>query len=237
MPTALIDDTELFYVKVGDGLPCLVMHGGLGGDHTCLHPWLDPMGDALRLVYYDHRGNGRSGRPPMDTITFDLLCADADALRTQLGFERIGVLGLSFGGFIALEYALRFPDRLTHLILIGTAPAFDHGDEVETNARRLGATNEMLAAMTVSPRDDAALRRLMDVIGPLFYHADGAELARRHMGRTIWNAAANHRGNELLATFDVRPRLGEIRAPTLVLVGRDDFICPPSRADPRPRRP
>src|SRR5215213_7388955 len=68
MPVAHLNDTELFYVEVGEGLPCLVMHGGLGADHSALHPWLDPLGDVMRLVYYDHRGNGRSGRPPSETI-------------------------------------------------------------------------------------------------------------------------------------------------------------------------
>src|SRR5215210_6762462 len=71
MPVAHLNDTELFYVEVGEGLPCLVMHGGLGFDHSALHPWLDPLGDVMRLVYYDHRGNGRSGRPPSQTITFE----------------------------------------------------------------------------------------------------------------------------------------------------------------------
>jgi pimeloyl-ACP methyl ester carboxylesterase len=64
MPVAYLNGTELFYVEVGEGTPCLVMHGGLGFDHTWLHPWLDPLGDVMHLVYYDHRGNGRSGRPP-----------------------------------------------------------------------------------------------------------------------------------------------------------------------------
>jgi proline iminopeptidase len=64
MPTAQLNATELFYLEVGDGQPCLVMHGGLGADHTGLRPWLDQVGDVLRLIYYDHRGNGRSGRPP-----------------------------------------------------------------------------------------------------------------------------------------------------------------------------
>jgi proline iminopeptidase len=98
MPVAHLNDTELFYVEVGEGLPCLVMHGGLGGDHSSLHPWLDPLGDVMRLVYYDHRGNGRSGRPRSESITFEQLCADADALREHLGFEEIAVLGYSFGG-------------------------------------------------------------------------------------------------------------------------------------------
>ena len=63
MPVAHLNDTELFYVEVGEGLPCLMMHGGLGFDHTSLHPWLDPLAEVMRLIYYDHRGNGRSGRP------------------------------------------------------------------------------------------------------------------------------------------------------------------------------
>jgi pimeloyl-ACP methyl ester carboxylesterase len=98
------------------------MHGGLGFDHTSLHPWLDPLGEEMHLIYYDHRGNGRSGRPPLETLTFEQFCADADALRAHLGYEKVAVLGYSFGGFIALEYALRYPERLSHLILLDTAP-------------------------------------------------------------------------------------------------------------------
>jgi pimeloyl-ACP methyl ester carboxylesterase len=64
MPVAYLNATELFYVEVGEGTPCLVIDGGLGFNHTCLHPWLDHLGDVMHLVYYDHRGNGRSGRPP-----------------------------------------------------------------------------------------------------------------------------------------------------------------------------
>ena len=122
MPVAHLNGTELFYVEVGEGVPCLVMHGGLGGDHSALHPWLDPLGDVMQLVYYDHRGNGRSGRPPSGMITFERLCADADALREQLGFEKVAVLGHSYGGFVALEYALRYRERLSRLILLGTSP-------------------------------------------------------------------------------------------------------------------
>jgi proline iminopeptidase len=178
MPVVHLNGTELFYVEVGEGLPCLVMHGGLGiGDHSVLHPWLDPLGDVMRLVYYDHRGNGRSGRPPPETITFEQLCSDADALREHLGFETVAVLGYSFGGFVALEYALRDPEHLSHLILLDTAPTFDYEEEIEANARRKGATQEQLEALDASAEDE-----------------------------------------------------GEISTPTLILVGRDDFVCPPSQA-------
>src|SRR5215213_1668466 len=93
MPVAHLNGTELFYVEIGEGLPCLVMHGGLGFDHIYMHPWLDPLGDVMHLVYYDHRGNGRSGRPPWATLAWERLCADADALRGHLGFEKVAVIG------------------------------------------------------------------------------------------------------------------------------------------------
>src|ERR671927_1770888 len=154
MAVAHLNGTKLFYAEVGQGrVPCLVMHGGLGFDHTCLHPWLDPLGDVMHLVYYDHRANGRSGRPPLETITFEQLCSDADALREHLGFEEVAVLGYSFGGCIALEYALRYPERISHLILLDTAPTLDYGEEIEANARRKGATQEQLEAFDASTED------------------------------------------------------------------------------------
>ncbi len=66
----------------------------------------------MRSVQYDHRGNGRSGRPPLDTLAFDRFCSDADALRERSCFEKGALLGLPHGGLIALEYALHYPWQL-----------------------------------------------------------------------------------------------------------------------------
>jgi proline iminopeptidase len=230
MPVAHLNDTELFYVEVGEGLPCLVMHGGLGGDHSSLHPWLDPLGDVMRLVYYDHRGNGRSGRPRSESITFEQLCADADALREHLGFEEIAVLGYSFGGFVALEYALRYPERISHLILLDTAPTLDYEEEIEANARRKGATQEQLEALDASAEDEGESWRLWKVIEPLYFCTFDADLAERVMGKTVISVEAADAGDAIIEGWDLTPRLGEISAPTLILVGRDDFVCPPSQA-------
>ncbi len=56
MPVAQLNGTAIFYLRHGHGLPCLVMHGGLGCDHTYMHPWMDALGDTFELIYYDHRG-------------------------------------------------------------------------------------------------------------------------------------------------------------------------------------
>ena len=79
-----------------------------------------PCSDQFTLVFYDHRCNGRSEGAELSTLTWDNLTADADALREKLGFEKWAVLGHSFGGNVALEYALRYPDRLSHLVLVDT---------------------------------------------------------------------------------------------------------------------
>jgi len=231
LPIIPANGTELYYVEAGSGLPCLVMHGGLGVDHTYLHPWLDPLGDVLRLIYYDHRGNGRSGRPALETLTFDQFCADADTLRSARGLDRVAVMGSSYGGFIALEYALRYPERLSHLILLGTAPAFNYGPEIIANVRRKGANAEMMAVFqTPNAADDNEMRHALNLIMPLYFHTFDPEHHPRLYENIIVSGAAGARSNQLLSGYDVTTRLGEIGVPTLILAGRDDFICPPSQA-------
>jgi pimeloyl-ACP methyl ester carboxylesterase len=88
-------------------------------DHYTMLPFRQ-LADRFTLIFYDHRCNGRSVGAPVSSMTWENLTADADALREKLGFERWVVLGHSFGGQVALEYALRYPDRLSHLVLLDT---------------------------------------------------------------------------------------------------------------------
>jgi proline iminopeptidase len=226
---ASINDTEIFYVTIGQGFPCLVMHGGLGFDHTYLHPWLDPLGDTLQLIYYDHRGNGRSGRPDKKTMSHAQFAADADALASHLGHEKVVVMGHSYGGFIALEFALRHPDRLSHLILLDTAPALNNLEEIEANALRMGATEEMMTVLQESWSTDEEMRQRLEIIWPLYFKNYDSDIAARLVGNCIVSIAGNACEGEAEA-YNVTPRLGEIQIPTLVLVGREDFVCPPSQA-------
>ena len=117
MTLTKISDIELYYEELGSGFPFLVMHGGLGIDHTYLRSILGLLSDIFKLIFYDHRGHGRSGRPPLNTITYEQLSDDAHALTKNLGYEKIGIIGNSAGGYIALNYAIRHPDNLSYLIL------------------------------------------------------------------------------------------------------------------------
>lgn len=231
MALARVNRTHLFYTDVGDGIPCLVMHGGLGVDHSQFREWFDPLGDVLHLVYYDHRGNGRSERVPIETLTFDQLVADADALRAHLGFERTAVIGHSYGGCLALLYALQFPECVSHLVLVGTTAAWDYFDRLAADLQRRAPGDAAVAGLLDLPATDEEMARSQLAIALLAFHPANVHLAPRVLGKTVWNAAANVRSRQLAGDYDVRARLGEVTAPTLILTGREDFFCPPEQAE------
>ena len=231
MAVAHVNGTDLFYTEVGDGIPILVMHGGLGVDHTQFREWLDPLGDVFRLVYYDHRCNGRSARPPIDSLTFDQLVADANALRAALGFDEIAVMGHSYGGCLALLYALQYPQHVGHLLLVGTTAAWDYFDEMAAEAQRRALSAETLSGLVNLPTSNQEMARYQRAIAPVAFHRENVGLVDRVLGNTIWNWEANVRSRKMAGEFNVVPRLGEISAPTLILTGRDDFFCPPAQAE------
>src|SRR6476646_7133530 len=117
------DRVAIAYQVSGHGRPLVVCHGGPSTTHSYLVDDLAALGDRATLIFHDYRGSGRSDAAPRAGYTFERLADDVDELRAHLGLERLGVLAHSMGGFVALEYALRHPDRCEHLILISCTPA------------------------------------------------------------------------------------------------------------------
>jgi len=230
-----IRDVSLFVDVVGRGYPLLLMHGGPGADHFTMRPFRR-CADRFTLVLYDHRCNGRSVGAPVSSMTWENLTADADALRQKLGFDKWAVLGHSFGGHVALEYALRYPDSLSHLVLLDTG-----GDSrwSQQNAA------DLLAKRGYSPQKVELVRRFFNGqiapkemvpalmrFGSAYYHHPSILLLAREMIRGEWRTktrpeALIFAGRHLLKGWTVMDRLGEITAPTLVMAGRDDFLFPP----------
>jgi proline iminopeptidase len=183
-------------------------------------------------VFYDHRGNGRSERTGRETLTFEQFSADAEALRQELGIGQVVLLGHSYGGFIALDYALRYPGSISRLILISTAPAVDYWPEIRQNMRRRGATPEMIESFESGDwSTDAELKAHVDLVGHLNFAAANEKLAPEVFRDTIYSAYARSAAFDLLQTYDVEPRLREISVPTLVIVGREDVFTPMSQAE------
>lgn len=225
---------------MGQGYPLVLMHGGPGLDYTTLLP-LQPLADQFTLIVYDHRCNGRSEGAEVSTMTWENLTADADALRQTLGFDEWAVLGHSFGGNVALEYALRYPSRLSRLILMDTG-----GEQwwVNQNAPELLAKRGYGADAVQAARrfyngqltTSEFLPTIMKFISAysyhpsLLYHPTVLRLAMRvGLGppMKMRPEALIFGYNCLLKDWTVMDRLSEIRVRTLVLAGRQDFLFPP----------
>lgn len=234
MATVSIQGISLFVKVIGHGYPLVLMHGGPGQDHTSLLP-LKGLADQFTLVFFDHRCNGQSVGADQSTMTMENLTADADALRQALGFEKWAVLGHSFGGQVALEYALRYPQSLSHLILMNTG-----GDNwwVEVNSSQLLARRGYRAAAVeaarrfftgeVTTRDyySAFFRFFLAYFYrfPLLRYAH--EIAAGP--KTVYRPEATIFGyRHVVKGWTVMDRLGEIRVPSLVIAGRWDFLFPP----------
>jgi proline iminopeptidase len=238
-----IEDTELYFDVEGVGLApegegmrarpvILALHGGPGFDHAYLKPFLSALTDTAQVVYLDLRGQGRSGRPPVESCTLERMADDVAAFCRALGLERPAVLGHSAGGFVALHLALRHPDVAGRLVLVDTSPGDVVGD-LGALERRGGAA-AVAAAGRVFGGDfsPGAMAEFSRLVLPTYLHDPGAAVAgplRAALARTSLNAeVASYFFGHLRAHYDVRPRLGEIGVPALVVVGESDWVCPPS---------
>jgi proline iminopeptidase len=230
-----IRDTSLYVEVVGHGYPLALMHGGPGADHWSMSPFRS-LADQFTLIFYDHRCNGRSDGPPVSSMTWENLTADADALRQRLGFDRWAVLGHSFGGQVALEYALRYPDSLSHLVLLDTGGSewWSRENAPDLLARRgyRRSTVELVRRFFTGRIEPNEMLPAMMRFGGAYYHSHGLVHVARAMLRGEWRAkirpeALIYSGRELCDDWSVMDRLGEITVPTLVMAGRADFLFPP----------
>ena len=235
MTTMSIRDASLFVDVIGHGYPLLLMHGGPGADHWSMLPFRR-CADRFTLIFYDHRCNGRSSGTPVESMTWENLTADADALRQRLGFDKWAVLGHSFGGHVAVEYALRYPDSLSHLVLL------DSGGDSRWSQQN---APDLLAKRGYSPEKVQLVRRFFNGqiapnqmmpalmrFGSAYYHRPSLLLIAKEMIRGEWRTkirpeALIFAGRHLFKGWTVMDRLGEIKVPTLVMAGRDDFLFPP----------
>lgn len=224
-----LNGTTIYYEVVGDGTPLMLMHGGLGLDHTWFRPWFDTLADRAQVIYYDHRGNGRSERlADFDGITHQTWVDDADALRQHLGIERMVLFGHSYGSFLAQEYALRHQDRLSGLILCSAAPVIDYMDLLQQRAaarempEALSALGEAFSRPMV---DDNDFEQTWNRVLPLYFKNEVPEGLGE--GASFSGAAWNHVNTNCLPGFNVLDRLGSIRTPTLILTGVEDWTTPP----------
>jgi proline iminopeptidase len=239
-----VGSASLYARVIGRGEPVIVLHGGPDFDQGYLLPEMDQLSDAYRLIYYDQRGRGRSAeqvRPQDVTITSDV--DDLDKVRFHFGLETTALLGHSWGAVLALEYALRHPTHVSHLILMNPAPASASDVAVLRKAylEKIGGDmdrqREIVASTAYKEGDPAAVtaryrihfklalarpedyEKLMAKMQAAFYSQgnDGivkAQAVEDQLMRDTWD----------IPGYDLLPKLRSLRIPTLVITGDHDFI-------------
>ncbi|WP_236706287.1 alpha/beta fold hydrolase [Frankia sp. ACN1ag] len=209
----------------GWGSPVVLVHG-IAGSTADWAAVASELAASRRVVAYDHRGHGASGRAPggRADYTFDLLLADLAALVAALGPAKVHLVGHSLGGVIALRYTLEHPDRVRSLVLVDTAaaPAAATGPV----ARRIVAAVLEGAAAIASGSGGAArggggATQGGESVGAVHDHRNPAERQVAGLGQADPEALAAL-GRELGGYPSLVPRLGEITVPTTVIVGEHD---------------
>lgn len=235
---------SLYAREVGRGQPVLVLHGGPDFDSAYLLPDFDRLGGAVRLIYYDQRGRGKSAeRVNPGEVSLGSEIADLDAVRQHFQLRNPVLLGHSWGALLALEYALRHPDRVSRLILMNPAPvsAADLAAFRRTYVENLGGEMARQRATAASAAykagDPAAVaeRYRIHFKNALARPADFEKLMAAMKAAFIRQGAAGileARAVEdrLVAEtwglpgYDLLPKLRGLRIPTLVIAGDHDFI-------------
>ncbi len=241
---AHIRDTEIFFDVDGTGLvasegrvwerpTAFLIHGGPGADHLSLKDRYGALAQSMQLIYFDHRGHGRSARDSVEKYTLDENVEDMEALRRYLGLEQIVSIGTSYGGMVAMAHAARYPGSVSHLILIATAAHAGYAARARQIVAERGTPEQQLQCEALfAGRLDTAekLRHFHDVMGSLYSRTHDGALAKTGLDRTIFTPEPlnmAHGPDGFLRRFDLRPQLSAITAPTFIASGRHDWICAP----------
>jgi proline iminopeptidase len=237
-------NTTLYSRAVGRGRPIIVLHGGPDFDHSYLLPELDRLSDAFRLIYYDQRGRGRSAenvRPQDVTLASDL--NDIDRVRRHYDFDSVVLLGHSWGAVLALEYALRNPKRVSHLILMNPAPVSvsDLAAVRKVYLERLGEEMDRQRSIVASAAyqagdPEAVAARYRIHFKPSLKRPEDYErmMARMRAGFFSQGKAGIIKARAVedqlmrdtweVAGYDLLPKLAGLGVPTLVIAGDYDFM-------------
>jgi len=224
MPFITVGDLSVFYERHGTGAPLLFI-SGTGSDLRVRPGVLDgPLPGRFDVLAYDQRGLGQTSKPDVPYTMADY-ADDAAGLMTAIGWESAHVVGLSFGGMVAQELALRHPERVRRLVLGCTSPggaggasfAFHEIGHLQGEARA-----RHLIPISDTRRDAAWARANPDA------HAQFVAMASADpYGHEPGHVMGAQRQLEARAAHDTWDRLADIRSPTLIAAGRYDGIARP----------
>ena len=214
-----------------ESAPLMIVHHGAPGLGSMAEPRASfgPFADDYRVLVFDARGSGQSeGNGP---LTHEQWAADVEALREWAGAERFIMAGGSYGGFISMEYAIRHPERFLAMVLRDTSP--DNSNEELARANAVASARVELdmgkftRIMDGTTYDNDDLRACWAEILPLYDHVYDPAAVQRKVDATPYRYEThNWAFTKNMPVYDVTADLPKITCPTLITVGREDWITP-----------
>lgn len=230
--TKEINGTQLYYKVVGQGEPILIIHGGPGLNHKYLFPNLQFLTDRYQLIFYDQRASGRSSLTlDSNSVTIDNFIQDIDELRNTFGIEKLNIMAHSWGGLLAMKYAIKHPENTKSLILISSVGA---SSEISTMANQILAEQftkedsmhraEIIQTDEFQKREPNAIESLMKIgfkhqfYNIIFLDSLNLSLNKDYIktSQLLQNLAKD------LTEYDFHSDLNKIQSPTLLIYGSHD---------------
>ncbi len=228
MPVANCNGIDVYYERAGDGPPLLFFNGS-GATLAGTGFILKPFADRFDLLAHDQRGLGKTAIPPGPYSMADY-AADAIALLDHVGWNTCRVVGISFGGMVAQEFAVTVPERVERLALVCTSAGGDAGASYPLHELEdLPADERAAISMTITDT-----RFTPEWLADPDHAFDRALVTARNSAPPIEDNDVRRGMHEQLQArryHDVADRLGRITCPTLVAAGRYDGIAPPANSE------
>ncbi len=233
-----VKDGKLFYRMTGKGLPLIVLHGGPGLSQEYLLPQLYKLAENNLVIFYDQRGSGRSLETKLDEkhINIDQFVEDLDTLRTSLGFDKFILMGHSWGGLLAMQYAVDHQENLMGLILLSTAPADYKGQKAfveEFELRTKNIHNDIKPFFAYEDFKKLNAAQISDLYRKLFsvYFYNPEEVKDLSLNFSVESAQSGFKVMEemsktywLQPNVNLFPSLKKLAVPTFILHGKQDIV-------------
>jgi len=240
--TARINGSDIYYkryaigkdsVSVWQRKAIVVVHGGPVMDHSYFIPHLDELAGEYQLFFYDQRASGRSA-VEIDTAAMNLagFVEDIELLRKELGFEKVNLLGHSWGGLIAMKYAIKYAGNLEHLVLSSSmAPSAEdwQAETLEIGKRVTPEETKQRQALLASgdlqaedPRQ-AVEQLLLQSFAPQMYNRDNLDSLKLYVPIDFMKRSQIYgllRPD--MSSFDLYPDMEKITCPTLMIYGETE---------------
>ncbi len=237
----MTNGAQIFYKTFGKGDPIILVNGGPGLSHDYLLPYLAKLAETNLVIFYDQRGCGLSmDEINSDSIQIETFVEDLEAIRSELGLKKITILGHSWGGFLAMKYAIAYPEFVHKLILLNSLPP--SSDEFslfrQEWASRMESYQDEIKQIMETPEfvkgeESTTQKYYQTIFGRYFYDPEKVKLLNLEMkpdafinGQKVYAIFSQ---NLLSKPFNLHDQLKRLDIITLIIHGDSDPV-PPSTA-------